>query len=113
MHYTLYFPLDQKYSSLYGNKDGEVEGQTKVSRDYPMWKIVEHSMADSTLIALRDGKFREEPVIKERHALPPPKRRPSESRAPSDANQSRGTAKPLETKSDSGDDEDGDGFFEI
>jgi len=66
LSYTVYYPLEVKYQSLYPrtadqgplNEAEELggRGESKVGGEKPpMWFIVERSMAEGTLEALRDG----------------------------------------------------------
>lgn len=69
LNYTLYCPLNEKYTSLYkstdtqGNLDTTMADSSAISHgsgiDSPkpaLWHVVEQCMADNTLAALREGK---------------------------------------------------------
>jgi len=70
LNYTIYYPLTEKYISLYpkskssGKDDAESESESeaeeKVQSDKtkpPLWSVVEKCMEDDTLGELRDGKL--------------------------------------------------------
>jgi hypothetical protein len=68
VNYALYHPLDEKYKSLYP-RNGAVVGMTEDGTDHQrvrtagttkpaVWKVVESSMTNGTLEALRDGRLR-------------------------------------------------------
>ncbi|MCJ1355473.1 MAG: 18S rRNA maturation protein [Icmadophila ericetorum] len=70
LNYTMYCPLTEKYQSLYrkaiegksdegeepGEEDGGEEQKASINRP-PLWAVVERSMSEGTLQALRDGKL--------------------------------------------------------
>lgn len=69
LNYTLYCPLNEKYTSLYkrtdtqGDLDTTMADSSAISQgsgvDSPkpaLWHVVEQCMADNTLAALREGK---------------------------------------------------------
>lgn len=62
VHYTIYYPLTEKYQSLYP-RQGDTSGGEKptaarklVAEKPAMWKVVERCAAEGTLEALREGK---------------------------------------------------------
>jgi hypothetical protein len=62
LNYTQYYPLNQRYVSLYPQKstttdkdEEEDEGTNTVGKRPPMWAEVEKSMSDGTLEQLRNG----------------------------------------------------------
>ncbi|KKK19040.1 hypothetical protein ARAM_004393 [Aspergillus rambellii] len=72
LNYTMYYPLHEKYISLYAvknekdeTKEGEVDsdgGETQLTEESAagkkaMWRTVEKCMEDGTLDLLRDGKL--------------------------------------------------------
>jgi len=68
VNYALYHPLDEKYQSLYP-RNGDVIGMTEDGTDHQrarkagttkpaVWKMIESSMTNGTLEALRDGRLR-------------------------------------------------------
>lgn len=68
LNYALYYPLQEKYTSLYPRTAGQNPGQTRKeiggrgekvvgAEKPPIWALVEKCMADGTLEALRDGKL--------------------------------------------------------
>lgn len=64
LNYTLYCPLDQKYTALYANKEADDEEAPKaprrtLTRDKPpLWVEVERHMKAGTLNQLRNGVTR-------------------------------------------------------
>lgn len=58
LNYTLYYPLNEAYSSLY-KKDAkdDAAGLPEVNRSSPMWIVVEAAMAQNQLQALREGNM--------------------------------------------------------
>ncbi|OJJ38991.1 hypothetical protein ASPWEDRAFT_103173 [Aspergillus wentii DTO 134E9] len=73
LNYTIYYPLTEKYISLYADKkqhkkseEDETEADTDTVKltplaaeeKPPMWNVVEKSMAEGTLDRLRDGKLK-------------------------------------------------------
>lgn len=59
LNYTMFFPLEQTYTSLYANSKGDMGKHTKEStaaRSHPMWKTVEEAMKMGTLQLLREGR---------------------------------------------------------
>lgn len=56
LNYTLYYPLNEAYSSLY-KKDAQDDAASlpEVNRSSPMWTVVETAMAKNQLQALREG----------------------------------------------------------
>ena len=64
VNYTIYYPLTEKYQSLFprqgGSSGGEKTPARKLVTEKPaMWDVVERCTADGTLDALRDGKLAE------------------------------------------------------
>jgi len=68
LNYALFYPLHEKYTSLYPRTAGQSptetpqeiggKGQRKSEADRPpLWALVEKCMADGTLQELRDGKL--------------------------------------------------------
>ena len=62
LNYTIYYPLTEKYQSLFprqgGTSGGEETPARKLVTEKPaMWDVVERCTADGTLDALRDGKL--------------------------------------------------------
>ena len=64
VHYTIYYPLTEKYQSLYPRQGedtgggGENPPARKLVAEKPaMWKVVERCSAEGTLEALREGKL--------------------------------------------------------
>ena len=62
LNYTIYYPLTEKYQSLFprqgGTNGGEETPARKLVMEKPaMWDVVERCTADGTLDALRDGKL--------------------------------------------------------
>ena len=62
VNYTIYYPLTEKYQSLFprqgGDSGGEKTPARKLVTEKPaMWDVVERCTADGTLDALRDGKL--------------------------------------------------------
>ncbi|OJJ51323.1 hypothetical protein ASPZODRAFT_138428 [Penicilliopsis zonata CBS 506.65] len=67
LNYTIYFPLQEKYVSLYpkgsetkdeeeeGEEEEEVEEETEKEQKPAMWAVVEKAMEEGTLESLRDG----------------------------------------------------------
>ena len=58
LNYALYYPLHEKYTSLYpragpGPETAEEKGEADRP---PLWRLVEKCMVEGTLEALRDGK---------------------------------------------------------
>ena len=68
LNYTMYFPLNEKYQSLYpriaeqgpknSNSIGSMGKREIGGQRPPLWSLVEKAMADGTLKELRDGKLR-------------------------------------------------------
>ena len=71
LNYTLYYPLSEKYTSIYKRKDGQDSPDVTVADNSTishgsethtpkpaMWDVIEQCMADSTLEALREGKLK-------------------------------------------------------
>ncbi|KAL2819352.1 hypothetical protein BDW59DRAFT_181667 [Aspergillus cavernicola] len=69
LNYTIYYPLTEKYISIYAKKKGKPAGQDQGSEDEveenpssnaaertAMWGVVEKCMEDGTLDLLREGK---------------------------------------------------------
>lgn len=67
LNYAMYYPLDEKYQSLYppeqrhtNNEEEELDQkkrrEKKASRP-TLWNVVEQRMEEGTLMALRDGKL--------------------------------------------------------
>ena len=63
LNYTMYYPLAEKYQSLYPRKEGgnddeqECGGEDKpkrVAQKPPLWHVIELAMAEGTLEGLRD-----------------------------------------------------------
>ncbi|MCJ1244174.1 18S rRNA maturation protein [Trapelia coarctata] len=125
MNYTMYYPLLEKYQSLYprtkeqGPLD-EASGKELAGRDdkgperHPIWFIVERAMTDGTLEALRDGGGKTMALGISR---PPPSNKTREAPAMTDF-QGRGGGVKLTGGpcSDDGEDDDEEmsdgGFFE-
>lgn len=121
VNYTLYHPLDEKYQSLYprnGDNVGMTEDITDDQRARKagvtkpaIWKIVESSMTDGTLEALRDGRLR-------RSLLDNRSRQNSQAKARQSVSGKKAedqTGKSLSTKKTALSEQDGDsdgGFFE-
>ena len=73
VNYTLYFPLNEKYHSLYPRtteqgpenvRDIGGKGERKLGGPRPpLWSVVEQAMADGTLEDLREGKMRTTLVV--------------------------------------------------
>ena len=62
VNYTIYYPLTEKYQSLFPRQGGSSGGETTPARKLvtekpAMWDVVERCTADGTLDALRDGKL--------------------------------------------------------
>ncbi|KAJ5748574.1 uncharacterized protein N7511_010270 [Penicillium nucicola] len=68
LNYTIYYPLTEKYLSIYPKSDGKTdapESKTKSkkpdteieSTKPPLWSVVAQCMTDKTLDLLRDGKL--------------------------------------------------------
>jgi len=56
--YAIYYPLTEKYVSLYPRKNGNDYSkgcETSVEKKPDMWEIVRKNMAEGTLDALREG----------------------------------------------------------
>ena len=77
--YTIYFPLTEKYVSLYPRKDETDPSRgygTSVEKKPAVWKVVKQCMAEGTLDALRDGALipslngMKELEIKKKAAIP-------------------------------------------
>jgi len=61
LNYTMFFPLQKIYTSLYANvktATGKREKESTADRSHPMWKTVEDAMKHGTLQALREGRAR-------------------------------------------------------
>ena len=131
LNYTMYYPLTQKYQSLYPRVDGQAsEGATdhkairsreqgKASRqDNPMWGLVEQSMSDGTLEELRDGKLGQSFIIEAPrsntacdNARTAKYKKQRISSSPGGGVNGRGEVKPKEAAISDGEISDG-GFFE-
>lgn len=74
LNYTLYCPLNEKYTSLYkrtdtqGDLDTTMADSSAISQESGMdlpkpalWHVVEQCMADDSLAALREGKRKNTP----------------------------------------------------
>ncbi|CEJ55802.1 hypothetical protein PMG11_02037 [Penicillium brasilianum] len=63
LNYTIYYPLTEKYISLYPKSDSNPSGEAKENNKTveasrpPMWSVVEKSMEEGTLDDLREGKL--------------------------------------------------------
>lgn len=66
LNYTIYYPLTEKYISLYPNgkpdatdPESELQKQEATSNDAkpPLWSVVEKCMEEKTLDLLREGKL--------------------------------------------------------
>ena len=67
LNYSLYYPLNEKYQSLYPRSEGqgseiksEIGDMGERNNDrpkVPLWTMVESCMREGTLEALRDGKL--------------------------------------------------------
>ena len=61
LNYTIYYPLTEKYQSLFPRQGNTYTGKNPrrkpVTEKPAMWDIVERCTADGTLDALRDGKL--------------------------------------------------------
>ena len=66
LNYTIYYPLMEKYVSLFARSDSDDqvgtagqkgEPDNNPTRDGPMWKLVMSSTQEGTLESLRDGKL--------------------------------------------------------
>ena len=60
LNYTLFYPLDEKYISLFPRSGrGKIDTSTKQNSEKrpSLWKVVEQCMADESLEKLRDGKL--------------------------------------------------------
>ncbi len=68
LNYTIYYPLTEKYISIYPKSNGKTdtvesdsESQNQESNSIkakpPMWSVVEKCMEDNTLDLLREGKL--------------------------------------------------------
>jgi hypothetical protein len=65
LNYTMYFPLMEKYQSLYPRTEEQgpldeasgkdLSGKGEGPERHPIWYIVERAMVDDTLKELRDG----------------------------------------------------------
>jgi len=61
VNYTMFFPLQEIYTSLYARIKSGTEQKGKHSnadRSPPMWKVVEEAMNSGTLQSLREGRAR-------------------------------------------------------
>ena len=112
VNYTIYYPLTEKYQSLFprqgGSSGGEKAPARKLVTEKPaMWDVVERCTADGTLDALRDGKLATSlPVGHRKHQLEKARsKRPSKNdRAGSKMSKSAGAQEQHE--------ESDGGFFE-
>ena len=111
VNYTIYYPLTEKYQSLYprqGGTSGEKTPARKLVTEKPaMWDVVERCTADGTLDTLRDGKLVTSMSTGERNSAPGKARSKRQSKNSRAESKSLKSAKPQEQHEES----DG-GFFE-
>lgn len=109
LNYTIYYPLTEKYQSLFPRQgSGEETPARKLVREKPaMWDAVERCTADGTLDALRDGKLATSMVAGDR------KHRPGKARSKHQSKNDRAASKASKgaVAQEQHDESDG-GFFE-
>ena len=125
LNYTLYFPLYEKYQSLYprtaeqgpeSEKEIGGRGERKLGGQRPpLWGVVEEAMADGTLDELRDGRLRKTMVIG--RSKPETKKKPDEVKTVKRATDDSQRAKTNEEPASDGEHVEPDGssdggFFE-
>lgn len=113
VNYTIYYPLTEKYQSLFPRQGdaggGETATRKLVAGKPAMWKMVERCSADGTLDTLRDGKLETSIPVGKRRPAPEKLRSNQERKDGGTGSKSAKGAAPLEQDED----EDGDGgFFE-
>ncbi|MCJ1401189.1 18S rRNA maturation protein [Xylographa trunciseda] len=127
LNYTLYYPLAEKYQSLYPRKETQEfqddEERNEVSERKqprqqgekpPLWFLIERAMAEGTLEALRDGK--RDMVVsinpKPQASIRSKTAKGTETRKTIDINRGGGVTLEGETVSDNKDDMSDGGFFD-
>ena len=124
LNYTLYCPLNEKYTSLYKRTDGTGSADITMSDSTPgtyestaetekppMWKVVEKCMDDGTLEALREGKL-VGPLARDGiEGLSPANARKSKAQSKPKSNNER-TKKARQAAKEVEDAESDEGFFE-
>ncbi|KAL8824626.1 MAG: hypothetical protein Q9191_004924 [Dirinaria sp. TL-2023a] len=124
LNYTLYCPLNEKYTSLYKRTDGTGSADMAMSDSTPstyentaeivkppMWKVVEKCMEDGTLETLREGKLPNQLARDDVEGLAPANGRTSKAQSKSRSKKER-NKKVREAVRDTENAESDEGFFE-
>ncbi|KZF22217.1 hypothetical protein L228DRAFT_283385 [Xylona heveae TC161] len=120
LNYTLFYPLDQKYTSLYAGKDitsaensmtQGIEGR----QNGPMWREIERRMGEGSLDELRNGSRKEIGQSKSRKIASGPVREEKRKRTDNIselANRKETSLNASDTRQEGSAEESDGGFFE-
>ena len=124
LNYTLYYPLDEKYTGLYKSTSATDSPNTSMPDPTPstyestsgtakpfMWGIVEKCMEDGTLEALREGKMSNQFIRDEIKGSTPKDARKSKAK-PRKRPKNKRPKKIRQTVQEAKDAESDEGFFE-